>query len=400
MKISGVETVRVAAYPNLCFVQVHTDEGVSGLGETFFGAAEVESYLHGTVAPRLLGSDPLQVERIAQDLKPYVGATSTGTEVRGNSAVDMALWDILGKVCGQPLYQLLGGASRESLPIYNTCAGPQYVRMPSGQAVDNWGLPDGVDRGPYEDLDGFLYRADELARELLNSGVRAMKIWPFDPYAERWDGQYIRPEELRAALEPFRKIREAVGEDMDILVEMHGLWNSPAARRIVQGLEEFRPMWIEDPLRPGYQPVTLREVASVTSSVLALSETLAGRGAYLPLLEQGLVGVVLVDLAWCGGVGEAKKVATLAEAYLKPVALHDCTGPVSLVASTHLSINVPNAFIQETVRAHYAWYGELVTKLPPILGGRIRPPEGPGLGTELHDDVRRRPDASTRTSSP
>lgn len=400
MKISKLETVRVAAYPNLCFVQVHTDEGVSGLGETFFGAAEVESYLHGSAAPRLLGADPLQVDRIAQVLKPYVGATSTSAEMRGNSAIDIALWDILGKVCGQPLYQLLGGASHESLPIYNTCAGPQYVRMPSGQAVANWGLPDRATKEPYEDLDGFLHHADELARDLLANGVRAMKIWPFDPYAEHWDGQYIMPDELDRALEPFRKIRDAVGESMDILVEMHGLWNAPAARRIVQGLEEFRPMWIEDPLRAGYQPVTVREVASATSSVVALSETLAGRGAYLPLLEQGLVGVILVDVTWCGGVGEAKKIASLAEAYLTPVGLHDCTGPVNLVVSTHLSINIPNAFIQETVRAHYhGWYGELVTELPPILEGHIRPPEGAGIGTELRDEVRSRLDTSIRVSS-
>ena len=153
-------------------------------------------------------------------------------------------------------------------------------------------------------------------------------------------------------------------------------------------------------MQPGYQLVSLRELASVTSSLLALSETLAGRAGYLPLLERGLVGVVLVDLSWCGGVGEAKKVACLAKSYLRPVALHDRTGPVSLVASTHRSINVPNAFIQETVRAHCSsWYGELVTNLPPIVDGRIRPPEGAGLGTELHKGVRRRRDASTRTSS-
>ena len=244
MKISRLETVRVGAYPNLCFVRVHTDEGIVGLGETFFGAAEVESYLHGTAAPRLLGCDPLQVDRLAHALEPYVGATSTGAEMRGNSAVDIALWDILGKVCGQPLYQLLGGASRDSVPVYNTCAGPQYIRTPGGQAVANWGLPDGGGTGRYEDLDAFLHHADELARELLDSGVQAMKIWPFDPYAERWDGQYIRSDDLRAGLEPFRKIRAAVGEEMDIMVELHGLWNLPAARQIVRALEDFRPVWI------------------------------------------------------------------------------------------------------------------------------------------------------------
>lgn len=400
MRISKLETVRVASYPNLCFVRVHTDEGFVGLGETFFGAAEVESYLHGTGAPHLLGRDPLQIERLAQALKPYVGATSTGVEVRGNSALDIALWDILGKVCGQPIYQLLGGASRDSVPVYNTCAGPEYIRSPSGQAVANWGLPDRSYGGRYEDLDGFLHHADELARDLLDSGIKAMKIWPFDPYAERWGGQYIRPEEIRAGLQPFQKIRAAVGEDMDILVELHGQWNLPAARNILRALEEFRPVWVEDPLRAGFQAVTLRELAKATSSVFALSETLAGRGSYLALLEEGLVGVVLADVAWCGGVSEAKKIATLAEAYLTPVGFHDCTGPVTLVASAHLALNVPNAFVQEIVRAHYyGWYAELLRQLPPIEAGHIKPPPGPGLGTELRPEVLERPDTTTRATS-
>ena len=186
-----------------------------------------------------------------QLLKPYAGATSTGAEVRANSAIDIALWDILGKVCGQPLYQLLGGATRDEVPIYNTCAGPQYVRAPGGQAVANWGLPSGQDAGPYEDLHAFLHHPAELARELLDSGVRAMKIWPFDPYAERWGGQHIEPSELASALRPFREIRAAVGEEMGVMVELHGLWAVPPARQILGALEEFKPLWVEDPLTGG-----------------------------------------------------------------------------------------------------------------------------------------------------
>ena len=399
MKITKLETIRVGAYPNLLYVRIHTDEGLVGLGETFFGAAAVEAYLHETAAARLLGVDPLALEAIGQSLKPYVGSTSSGAEVRGNSAVDIALWDIFGKVTGQPIYQLLGGASRQEIPIYNTCAGYSYIRDPAGQAVSNWGLPKSEPSGPYEDLDAFLHRAGELAIELLDSGVSTMKIWPFDPYAERRNGQYIEQEELEQGLEPFRKIRDAVGEKMNILVEMHGLWNLPAARRIVRALDEFKPFWIEDPLKPPLVPATLREIASATSSIFALSETLVGRASYVPLLEQALVGVVLLDVCWCGGLSEAKKIASLADAYLIPVAPHDCTGPVALTASTHLSLHMTNAFVQETVRAHYyGWYGELVTELPPITAGRITVPAGPGLGTELNPDVIRRADAAIRES--
>ena len=399
MKVTKLETIRVGAYPNLLYVRIHTDDGVVGLGETFFGAAAAEAYLHETAAGRLLGADPLAIEAIGQRLRPYVGSTSSGAEVRGNSAVDVALWDIFGRFTGQPIFQLLGGASRDDIPIYNTCAGYGYIRDHLGQSVSNWGLPDSAPSGPYEDLDAFLHRADELAADLLGSGVTTMKIWPFDPYAERWKGQYLEQSELKAGLEPFRKIRDAVGDQMNVMVEMHGLWNLSAARRIVAALDEFEPFWIEDPLKPPNVPATLRELASATSSIFALSETLVGRASYIPLLEQALVGVALLDVCWCGGLTEAKKIASLADAYLIPVAPHDCTGPVALTASTHLALNVPNAFVQETVRAHYyGWYGELVTELPPIRAGRITVPAGPGLGTELNPDVLARPDVAVRES--
>lgn len=400
MKITKLETLRASRYPNLCYLLVHTDEGITGLGETFFGPGEVEAYLHETAAPRLLGADPLQIERIAQVLRPYAGATSTGVEVRGNSAVDIALWDILGQLCSQPLYQLVGGASRESVPIYNTCAGPKYMRAPSGQAVSNWGLPGDEPTGRYEDLEGFLRHPGELARELLASNVTAMKIWPFDPYAERSGGQRIEKSQLKQALWPFAQIRDAVGDAMGIMVELHGLWAAAPAAQILRALEEFAPLWAEDPLQPGAQLATLERLASGTSTPLALSETLAGQAGYLSLLERGLVGVALADASWCGGITTARKIASAAEGYLTPFSLHDCTGPVNLVVSAHLSLSLPNAFLQETVRAHYhLWYGDIVTQLPPIVEGRIRPPEGAGLGTQLRPELLGLQGGTTRTSS-
>jgi galactonate dehydratase len=400
MKITKLETIRLGTFPNLIYVRVHTDEAIVGLGETFFGPGAVESYVHESAAPRLLGLDPLQIDRIAQVLRPYVGATNSGAETRGNSAVDVALWDIFGKVTGLPVFQLLGGASRDDIPVYNTCAGPGYVRRPLGQAVANWGLPEPGRPGAFEDLDAFLHHADELALDLLASGVKGMKIWPFDPFAEQTGGQYIEPAQLEAALEPFRKIRAAVGRQLDVMVEMHGLWALPAAQRIARSLAEFEPFWLEDPLKPSLLPVTLKQLVSQTAAPLALSETLAGRTSFIPFLEQGLIGVVLLDISWCGGLTEAKKIASLAEAYQIPVAPHDCTGPVVLTASAHLSVNVPNAFIQEMVRAYYyGWYGELVTELPPVTAGRVKPPSGPGLGTELRPDIWHRPDVTVRVSA-
>ena len=123
MKIISVETMRPQEYPNVLWVLIHTDEGISGLGETFFGAQSTEAYIHEWAAHKLLGRNPLQIDRIAKDLVGYLGFRSSGAEMRGNSAIDIALWDIFGKLTGQPVCQLLGGQSRDRIRTYNTCAG-------------------------------------------------------------------------------------------------------------------------------------------------------------------------------------------------------------------------------------------------------------------------------------
>ncbi|HEU5432121.1 MAG TPA: mandelate racemase/muconate lactonizing enzyme family protein [Thermomicrobiales bacterium] len=399
MKVTGIETLRLGEFPNLLYVRVHTDNGVVGLGETFFGAAAVEAYLHESVAPYLLGQNPLQIDRHARALTPYVGYAAAGVEGRGNSAIDIALWDLFGRWTGQPLYQLLGGASRDCIRIYNTCAGYRYVRAQPKQAVANWGLPAAeASEGPYEDLDAFLHRAGDLARSLLDQGITGMKIWPFDPYAEATNGQDIAAADLDRALEPFRQIREAVGNAMDIMVEFHGLWNLPTARRIARALEPFDPYWFEDPLRADNLDA-LATFAAGTHVPVTISETIATRWGFREAFVRGAAGIAMLDISWCGGVSEAKKIATMAEAHQLPVAPHDCTGPVVLVASTHLSINAPNALIQETVRAYYTgWYRELVTALPDIHAGTIAPPPGPGLGAELRPELWERPDAHVRWS--
>ena len=398
MQVVQVDTLRLGEFPNILFVLVHTDEGPVGLGETFFGARAVEAYVHETAAPYLLGKDPLRIDQHASQLYGYLGYASSGAETRGNSAIDIALWDLFGKVVNQPVYQLMGGKSREKIRTYNTCAGYRYVREEPRQEVGNWGLPETETEGPYEDLDAFLHRPGELAEDLLSQGITGMKIWPFDPYAEESGGNHITNEGLQVALEPFRKIREAVGERMDVMVEFHSLWDLPTAQRIARALEEFEPYWFEDPLKADDLD-SLAEFARSTPVPVTASETLSGRSAFRELMEKGAAKIVMLDVSWCGGIGEAKKIATMAEARHLPVAPHDCTGPVVFTASTHLSVNLPNALVQESVRAYYTgWYKELVTALPTVADGYVAPPEGPGLGTELLPDLRERPDAHLRTS--
>jgi galactonate dehydratase len=396
MKITAVETVRLGEFPNLVWVRLRTDEGLTGLGETFMGAAAVEAYIHESAAPKLIGRDPIQIEAINKSLINYLGWRGTGVETRGNSAIDIALWDLFGKAIGRPVCEALGGKSRDRIRVYNTCAGYKYIRDERSQAVANWGV--GNSRGPYEDLEAFLHRADELAQSLLEQGITGMKIWPFDIAAERTAGWDISPAELDAALEPFARIRKAVGNRMDIMVEFHSLWSLPMAQRLARALAQFDTYWHEDPLRLD-NLADLKAYAEHSKAWVCASETLAYTHSFREYLETGVAGVAMLDLSWCGGLSEARKIAALAEAWHVPVAPHDCTGPVVYAASCHFSLHARNALIQESVRAFYTgWYTELVTELPPITKGEVTVNMKPGLGLDLLPDLDRRKDASVRTT--
>jgi galactonate dehydratase len=396
MKITAVETVRLGEFPNLIWVRLRTDEGLTGLGETFMGAAAVEAYIHESAAPKLVGRDPIQIEAVNKSLINYLGWRGAGVETRGNSAIDIALWDLFGKAIGRPVCEALGGRSRDRIRVYNTCAGYKYIRDERSQAVANWGV--GNKQGPYEDLEAFLHRADELALSLLEQGITGMKIWPFDIAAERTAGWDISPAELDAALEPFAKIRKAVGNRMDIMVEFHSLWSLPMAQRLARALEPFGTYWHEDPLRLD-NLADLKAYAPHSKAWVCASETLAYTHSFREYLETGVAGVAMLDLSWCGGLSEARKIAALAEAWHVPVAPHDCTGPVVYAASCHFSLHARNALIQESVRAFYSgWYTELVTELPPITKGEVTVNMKPGLGLDLLPDLDRRKDASVRTT--
>jgi galactonate dehydratase len=401
MRVTRIETVRIDEFPNLVHVLVHSDEGLTGLGETFFFADAVETHLHEVVADYLLGKDASHIERHAVALRGYVGAAGSGAETRAASAIDIALWDLRGKALGQPLCNLLGGRSRDRIRTYNTCAGERYVRgrQVLSQSVSNWGLPIEGPRGAHEDLDGFLRRPAELAATLIDDGITGMKIWPFDPYAEATMGHDLSAGELSLALEPIAMIRDAVGDAIDVMVELHALWDVATACRIVHALSDFDLFWIEDPVR-GTSPDALAEVQRATQVPIAAGETLTGLADFRDILCREAARILIFDVGWVGGITVARKVAALAEAHERPVAPHDCTGPVVYAAAAHLSVHLPNAILQESVRAFCAgWYRELVTTLPTIEQGMLAPPPGPGLGLELRPEVFERADVRTRSTS-
>ena len=225
-----------------------------------------------------------------------------------------------------------------------------------------------------------------------------MKIWPFDMAAEKSHGQYITNADLDTALEPFKKIRDAVGNQMDIMVEFHSLWRLPMAQKIARALKPFNTFWHEDAIRIDSLDL-LKQYAVDCEALICASETLSYKWGFKDYLQTGVAGVAMLDLSWCGGLSEARKIAAMADAWQLPVAPHDCTGPVVWAASTHLSLHAPNALVQESVRAFFTgWYKELVTELPVVENGMISLNNKPGLGLELLPDLHKRADAVVRVS--
>ncbi len=400
MKINALETLRLKRRPNLIWVRVHTDEGLVGLGETWFGASAVEADLHDRIAPLVLGEDPRRIDALNRKMRPYAGFSGTGAELRALSAVDVALWDLAGKAAGVPICALLGGATRERVRVYNTCAGPAYVSQSSDVRPKNFGVgAGGALRGrSFEDLKAFLERPDELAAELLEMGIASMKIWPFDFAAGAADGMDLSNEDLAKALAPFERVRKAHGSRMKLKAELHGLWSLPAAKKIARALEPLDMDWIEDPVWMDRMD-DLGELSRSTRAPLAGGETLGGLGQIRALIEQGKVSVPIVDVTWGGGISFAHKAAALAESFGRPIAFHDCSGPVTLTASVHLALACANVWEQEMVRAfYYGWYHELVDRLPPLERGEIGVPQGAGLGLELLPELAAREDAMRRES--
>jgi L-alanine-DL-glutamate epimerase-like enolase superfamily enzyme len=359
----------------------------------------VEAQLHELVAPYLLGKDPREIQKHSKHLMgSYLGFASSSTEIRAASVVDVALWDILGQALNQPIHTLLGGLTRERIRAYNTCAGYNYNTRSVARRSLRAGEPAPKAEGRYDDQIAFVHRADELAQSLLEEGYTAMKIWPFDPYAEDNGGAFIPERDLDIALEPWRKIRKAVGDRIEVMAEFHSLWNLQQAKQIARALEPYRPYWSEDPIRM-CDVDTLAEYARSTTIPVCASETLGGMYPFRDVLANQAADIVMLDIGWCGGLTEARKIAALAEAWQRPVAPHDCNGPVIWVASIHFMVHIPNALIMEVVRAYFStWYKDILTELPLVQDGYVHPLNGPGLGTRLLPDLVKKQGAIVRRS--
>ncbi len=380
------------ALPNNLWVRVHTDTGLAGLGETYYLPRAVASVIHDVLAPLLLGRDPRDIENHWSNMFGLVNFCGPmGAEMRAISALDVALWDLFGQITGQPLYMLLGGRSRDRVPIYNTCVG----------------------YGKYPDLDAWLSgRAGGLAADLLAQGITAMKIWPFDqfgptlsgPGRERepmtvWGavtaagtlGHRISNEDLARGIAIVADIRKAVGDRMAIAIEGHARWDLPSATRIARALEPYDILWLEEIMPPDNVDAYVRLKADTTIPICQ-SERVFTRFGFRPWIEKNAADIIMPDLSWGGGLTEGRKIAAMADTAYLPLTCHDTIGPVALWAATHLMLHAPNGLIMETVRGYIdGWYDDVVTDRIPVADGMLSLPDRPGLGTRLRDGFAERP---------
>jgi L-alanine-DL-glutamate epimerase-like enolase superfamily enzyme len=378
MKITAIESLQWAEYPRLLVVRVHTDEGIIGLGETVDKVHGAKGALHGTLAPLLLGQNPLDIEglwRFVMDNIMYHGYA--GAETRALSALEVALWDIMGKHYGAPLHHLLGGKTRERVPTYNTCIG----------------------FGAVQDYAAWHDDAGALARSLLADGIGAMKIWPFDQFSEDSFGQYISLAQVEAGLKPVRQIRDAVGNDMEIGIECHFRWNRASMERIVAALEPYNILFLEDVL-PAVYPDEIKLLGQRTRIPIIGSELLMTRWQVREWLEKHVSPIVMTDPVWNGGIAETRKIAALAETYGVPLVLHNVAGPICHAACMHLGAHIPNLYFVESVRAFYNTYFPILSTLEvTVADGHLPVPGGPGLGVTLREELLTRPDMTREISA-
>ncbi|MBM3958445.1 MAG: mandelate racemase/muconate lactonizing enzyme family protein [SAR202 cluster bacterium] len=379
LKITRIETINVAEFPAVTWVQVYTDAGHVGLGETWFGPRSVVGAIHEIFSPILIGKNPLDIERHWRDMFDMANAFGyAGAETRALSALDIALWDIAGQEAKQPIYNLLGGACRDRIRVYNTCA--QY--------------------GANRDMEMAFFDPGGLARSLLDEGISIMK-WAFtDHFADLSRGVFLSEQDLELMQEPIRQIRKAVGNQMAIANDGHGRWNLQNAIRIGRAMDQYGMFWQEELIQPTNVENHLA-LAREVEAPICVSERLVTKYQFRDYLRAGAAEVVMPDLIWTGGITETKKIAVMAEAEQAPVAPHDCTGPVNVFACAHICMNAPNVMVMETVRAFYGksgYYGRFIEPNIVVRDGFLLAPEGPGLGTRLKKDVRERSDATVESS--
>lgn len=359
LEITGVETYLVAnPWKPWVFVELETDSGVTGLAEaTAHDKPRTVAAAIDEMSDFFIGKDPFDTEQIWLEMYRDEWFSKNVINTTVCSAVDMACWDIKGKVLGQPVYDLLGGQVH----------GDELRAYANGWYTDTEGEPEGFARA---------------AERVVDDGYDAMK---FDPFGTAW--QSMSRKEQNKSVDIVGAVREAVGPEVDLLIECHGRFSAGQAVEIARELEEFDPTWLEEPCPPD-SINSLAEVARKSPIPVATGERHITKHDFYELVTRTEIDVFQPDLMNTGGITEGTKIAGLAEADHVDIAPHNPQGPVAGAIYSHFCTSIPNFRIQEMFQTYDVdWVDDLLMNPLEVDDGYVQVPEGPGYGIELNHDV-------------
>lgn len=348
------------------FVEVKTDEGITGWGEvttTHPVANRAVCAILRELGPMIEGDDPIQIEKIWNKIfRRFTYMGSRGASTNAISGIDIALWDIRGKALNQPIYNLLGGAVRDSIELYTH--------------------PD-PNMGPDE--------ARKQGKEIADSGHKALKFDPYPSMAEEQNGYLSGKMDARGEAEGNEitaAFREGAGPDMELLIDAHGRFDVPTAVRLSRSVSSSNIHWWEEPV-PVESTHALKNVRAQIELPISVGERLHTRWEFVAVLEQDLTDFLMPDVTWTGGISELKKISTMAEAYYVPISPHDASGPINVLAGAHVMMSVPNFYKLETARHRLDAYDVFIETPIDVREGSLHVPDAPGLGIEINMDFLR-----------
>lgn len=362
MHITGIETFLVGnPWKNWVFVKVRTNEDLYGVGEgsLLSFAKTVESAIH-ELEPLVVGLDPMRIESMCQRLTRDVYTDGGQIHMSAVAAIEMACWDIVGKVVNQPIYNLWGGRCHERLRAY----------------ANGWY------RGP-RTPESFA----ETAKAVLDRGYTALKL---DPFGSAW--RTLTPYELGYAMDIVRAVRSVVGPETDVLIEGHSRFSASTALEVARALEPFRPTWFEEPV-PHQNIAAMVEVARRSPVSIATGESFTSKQQFAELLKHDVVSIFQPEPLNMGGLFATKKVADMVDAHYGVVAPHSAQGPVCSAACVQVNASLPNFFLQEFFDDfNEPWEAAIIDFPVRVTDGYMEISSRPGLGIDLNlDEMARHP---------
>ena len=380
MKITAVKTWMVEGIKyNWVFMKIWTEDGLTGIGEgtNWPGSPMVlEACRHAGEV--LIGEDATRIDYLWTKLyRDFNWLGQGGPVLSAISAIDIALWDLAGKRAGMPVYQLLGGAYRKQIKLYANYWFLQGTGRPEDYA--------------------------EQAVGIKQRGFRACKMDPF-AHTNYWYGEDLQDNlgltesKKQLAIERLVAVQQAVGPDFPIAIETHAMLNGPTAVEMAHRIARagINCMWYEEPAGPEFP----REIAAIKRQItlpVCVGERLHSRFMARPILEAGAADILMPDITRCGGIGEMKRIATMAEAFNVPIAPHNPNGPISTIAAAHVMASIPNFFYQEFMATDVAWRDACLDKPLPVRNGFYELGDEPGLGFDLiEEELERHPGVTVR----